>query len=89
VRFLDLIGLLHIKLFNLPLIVTSGNDPGHVPQSKHYRNLAVDVRSWDKDPAGQLIFAALLSYLAPKYNVAIFDERARDSRPHFHIEEAD
>lgn len=30
---------------SLPLVITSGNDGGHVPGSKHYRDDAVDVRS--------------------------------------------
>jgi len=49
----------------------------------------VDVRSWDKDREGQLMFAVVLAFLVLRYNLAVFDERARDGRPHFHVEEAD
>ncbi len=83
------LGIIHQQLFNIPLFVTSGNDGKHSKNSRHYRNEAFDMRSWDKTPAEQIVWATTLSEFVMKYNLAVFDERARDHSPHWHIEQAD
>jgi len=80
---------LHVELFNKPLVVTSGNDGDHSKGSKHYANQAVDLRARDKGPAEQLLFGLLLADYAQRFNLAVFDERARDKSPHWHVELAD
>jgi len=86
---LEKAGVLHDLLFGKPLIVTSGNDGRHSRRSRHYRNMAIDIRSWDKSELGQLTFHVVLAHLAKEYDLAIFDERNRDKGPHWHLEIAD
>jgi len=83
------LGTIHVRLFDKPLVITSGNDGDHSKGSKHYKGQAVDLRAWDKDPAGQAVFLGIISYIAQRANLAVFDERARDHSPHFHVELAD
>jgi len=80
---------LHWLLFAKPLVVTSGNDGDHSKGLKHYTDDAFDQRSRDKTPDEQLLWAVVLAHVAQKHNLAVFDERARDSGPHWHIERAD
>lgn len=89
VQFLNIAGAIHTTLFGKPLVVTSGNDGRHSSGSKHYQNRAVDLRSFDKDSTQQLIFGLVIAYLSPQLNLAVFDERMRDSGPHWHVEIAD
>ena len=86
---LEKLGVLHDLLFGKPLIVTSGNDARHSRTSRHYRNMAIDIRSWDKSELGQLTFHVILAHIAKEYDLAIFDERNRDKAPHWHLEIAD
>src|SRR5574341_2110925 len=69
---------LHIELFDKPLVVTSGNDGDHWLGSKHFSNLAVDLRARAKSAVEQLLFGLLLADTAQRFNLAVFDERARD-----------
>lgn len=78
-------GNAHRALFTVPLVITSGNDGTHAPGSAHYKNAAVDLRSHDKTPAGQLLFGACLAFLCEIYGLGVFDERAT-SAPHWHVE---
>lgn len=86
---MERLAALHADVFGIELTITSANDGTHGKGSKHYKGLAVDMRSWDKDDAAQLLWGALLAYLTPRWNLAVFDERARDKGPHWHIEVAD
>ena len=86
---LEKAGTFHDLLFNRPLVVTSGNDGRHSRTSRHYRGMAIDIRSWDKSELGQLTFHVILAHLAKEYDLAIFDERNRDNAPHWHLEIAD
>jgi hypothetical protein len=86
---LEKAGSFHDLLFGKPLVVTSANDGRHSRTSRHYRNMAIDIRSWDKSELGQLTFHVILAHLAKEYDLAIFDERNRDKAPHWHIEIAD
>lgn len=89
VHVLGILGSIHTALFGKDLVVTSANDGVHSRGSKHYRNLAVDLRSIDKGSDQQALFGILLQYLSPLYNLAVFDERQRDAGPHWHVEIAD
>lgn len=77
----------HEKIFDMPLVITSGNDGQHVASSAHYKNAAVDLRSIDKDLGEQMIFGMVLNFLGVKYGVGVFDERATTSK-HWHAEDA-
>ncbi len=84
--FLAAAGAAHLALFQRPLVVTSGNDSIHSKTSKHYQDKAVDLRSLDKKPAEQLLFAHILSWLGDVYQVMTFDERTKPNGPHWHCE---
>ena len=88
-RKVERLDVVHHDVFGQQLTITSANDGTHSKGSKHYRGLAVDMRSWDKDDAQQVLWGTILAYLAPRWNLAVFDERARDKGPHYHIEVAD
>lgn len=85
--FLSSAAKVHQFLFGSPMIVTSGNDGNHVTHSAHYLNFAADIRSRDLDPEGQIIFGALLCYIASKYKICVFDERATPGQ-HWHVQTA-
>jgi hypothetical protein len=85
---LSKLGHVHTLLFDLPLIIVHGEDGQHVPGSKHYIGHAVDVRTWDKDSAAQIVFLTVLAWFNTRLRLAVFDERGRSGRPHIHIEEA-
>jgi hypothetical protein len=78
----------HDALFQKPLCITSGNDGGHAPNSKHSHWKAVDVRCSDVDASGQMLFLMVLGYLSRQFGMAVFDERQLPGAGHFHVEEA-
>jgi hypothetical protein len=88
VEYLNACQGVHESLFIVPLCVTSGNDGGHAPHSKHSLWKAVDVRSSDVDSEGQLLFLMVLVYLSKSHGMAVFDERELPGAGHFHVEEA-
>lgn len=88
VLYLSAVAAAHEALFSQPLCVTSGNDGGHAPNSKHSHWKAVDVRCTDLDRAGQLVFLLVLGYLSQAVSMAVFDERQLPGAGHFHVEEA-
>lgn len=85
--FLCAAGNLHYSLFGKPLIITSGNDGNHVQHSAHYLNFAADIRSRDLLPGEQMLFGLLLSYIAPRYKICVFDERQTPGQ-HWHVQTA-
>ncbi len=86
VRFLVRAGQVHSALFNAALVITSGNDGEHAIGSAHYRNLAVDLRTNDLTPVGQLVFLIILSNLGLEDGVGVFDERLKPEGQHYHCE---
>ena len=86
-EFLQSAGQLHSFLFGKPLIITSGNDGNHVAHSAHYLNFAADIRSRDLAPDEQMLFGIVLSYIAPRYKIVVFDERATAGQ-HWHVQTA-
>ena len=88
VSFLSDAAIIHLRLFNKPLVVTSGNDGTHAPGSKHSTNKALDLRVSDKSMSEKLIFLMVCWYLSVKYHLAAFDESMLDSGPHLHVEVA-
>lgn len=85
--FLRAAAQLHRFLFGKPMVITSGNDGNHLAHSAHYLNFAADIRSRDLDLAQQLIFGLVLSYIALRYKIAVFDERAAAGE-HWHVQTA-
>lgn len=67
------------------LVVTSANDSTHGPQSKHYADLALDVRSktFAKE-AREQFRASLERSLGPKFRVLLED--ASTANQHFHVQ---
>ena len=88
VLFVVRAGNLHAALFRKPLIITSGNDGEHAEGSAHYRNAAVDMRSWDVTPVQQQLFTLVLVDLGLEEGVVVFDERANPTKQHWHCEVA-
>lgn len=86
-EFLQTAGQLHMFLFGKVLIITSGNDGNHVAHSAHYLNFAADIRSRDLAPDEQMLFGMVLSFIAPKYKIVVFDERATPGQ-HWHVQTA-
>jgi hypothetical protein len=88
VGFLNEAGRIHNALFNLPLIVTSGNDGQHVPGSAHGKNEAADLRSHDLSDVEQLIFFLCMIRIQEKFGIVILDERYTHA-PHWHVQTAE
>jgi hypothetical protein len=62
------------------LVITSGTDGSHMPNSKHYRGEAVDIRTRDWTPAvREQVRAALERELGPKFGVL-------DEGDHLHVQ---
>lgn len=74
------------KMYEFDIVITSANDSKHVAESKHYKNMAVDVRSKNfYDHAQKSIFMDRLRYsLGPEYTVILEEEGEEDE--HFHIQ---
>jgi len=84
--FLIVLGLVHLHLFNLPVVVTSGKDSQHVGSSKHYKGDAVDLRISDLLPAYQPAFLLALRVLCDRFHLAMFDESYAPGMGHVHVE---
>lgn len=80
------LALLHQLLFAQPLVMTSAKDGQHSAGSLHAEGKAFDVRTRDKSDEANLIFMAVLSYIATGAPIAVFDERQLAGAPHIHIE---
>ena len=87
VEFLKHAAELHNELFSQELVITSGNDGQHVAHSAHYLNFAADIRSRDLTPDEQMLFGLVLSFIAPRYKIVVFDERATPGQ-HWHVQTA-
>jgi len=85
--FLRSAGRVHQFLFGKPMIITSGNDGNHVQHSAHYLNFAADIRSRDLAADEAMLFGQVLSFIAPKYKIVVFDERATAGE-HWHVQTA-
>lgn len=64
-----------------------GNDGQHVAHSAHYLNFAADIRSRDLGQDEQMLFGLVLSFIAPRYKIVVFDERATPGQ-HWHVQTA-
>jgi hypothetical protein len=84
--FLVRLGLIHLHLFNAPVVVTSGKDAIHAASSKHYKGDAVDLRITDLPPGDQPAFLLILRVLCDKFCLAMFDETYAPGMGHVHVE---
>ena len=68
------------------LVITSLNDGQHTPNSRHYKNEAIDIRSKNfPDREGKRLFRQELElFLGPSFRVMIEDE-GKDNE-HFHVQ---
>lgn len=85
-NYVEHLGMTHRLLFGKDLVITSGKEGKHVQNSFHYRGLALDVRTMDKEPEEQLLFLNVISFSAPSRGVAVFDERTSSDEKHVHLE---
>lgn len=86
ISFVQHLAAIHLVVFGIDLVVTSGKDSIHSPGSLHAQGKAVDVRIKDLEPDAQLLFFSILAYAAPANGIAVFDERALGSEAHVHLE---
>jgi hypothetical protein len=87
-RALVVLAHVHVFLFDKTLVITSANDGTHAQGSKHYRNLACDVRSKDKTEAENVVFAAILTQQFARLGISFYREAAGTENEHWHIEVA-
>lgn len=68
------------------LVITSMNDSNHTPNSKHYKNEAIDIRSKNfKDQVDKHIFRYELELcLGPFFTVLLENENTANE--HFHVQ---
>ena len=83
---LRVIGLVHLHLFDCPVIVTSARDQEHGVNSKHYKGLAVDLRLSDLRASWYVPFLSVLYVLSDRFGLAIFDEHNLAGSSHVHVE---
>jgi hypothetical protein len=84
--FLITAGLVHMHLFNMLLVVTSGKDGQHSPGSKHGTGKALDLRIADLASQDQPAFLLCLRVLCARFGLAMFDESNLPGAGHVHIE---
>lgn len=84
--FIVHMGYVHRILFGDPLVITSGKDGTHSPNSLHAVGKAVDVRTRDLDDTEQLLFLSVLLWAASNRECTVFDERALPGAGHIHVE---
>jgi len=77
----------HAGAYGKPLVVTSADDGIHASGSKHYKRMAVDIRSRELSMEEQRDFAHWLSDAQEQYGLGVFDERFIGA-PHWHVEVA-
>ena len=85
-NFVAHLNAIHQLLFGGGLVVTSAKDGQHTPGSLHAEGKAIDIRTEDKDPQGNMLFLMVLVYAAEAMPITIFDERNLPGSPHIHIE---
>ena len=68
------------------LVITSANDSKHLPSSKHYQNLALDLRSksFPNARSKAAFRAALEKALGPRFRVLL--EGVGTPNEHFHVQ---
>jgi len=86
--FLTPLGLTMLSLFDQPAVITSARDAIHGTGSKHYTGKAIDVRVRDIRPEWQSTFLLVLTVLAQRFKLTVFDERNLPGEPHIHVEVA-
>lgn len=70
---------------NITLVITSGNDSIHSPNSLHYQDLAIDLRANNlNDAEANAIIAELRSDLGNDYDIIY--ENSGTANDHIHIE---
>jgi len=86
--FLTPLGLVALHLFDQPVTITSAKDALHGVGSKHYTGHAVDLRTRDMRLEWQSTFLLVLTVLADRFGLTVFDERNLPGEPHIHVETA-
>ena len=85
-QFAARLAYLHFLLFHRPLVITSGKDSVHVKSSFHDVGRALDFRTHDKNDSEMVAFLGVLAYMAPLYEMRVFDERVGPGGEHVHVE---
>lgn len=86
--FLTPLGLVYLHLFDNKCVITSARDAMHGKGSKHYIGQAVDLRTRNLPPEWQSTFLLVLTVLADRFKLTVFDERNQPGEPHIHVEVA-
>jgi hypothetical protein len=86
VDFLAVLGIVHMALWQSPVIVTSARDQMHAANSAHARGKAVDVRVSDVPAFERDRLLAVVLVLCDRFNLTVFDERNLPGAGHFHVE---
>lgn len=86
--FLTPLGLVHLHLFDAPAVITSAKDANHTHGSKHYIGKAVDIRVKGLLPKWQPTLLLVLTVLADRFKLCVFDESNLPGEAHIHIEVA-
>lgn len=85
-QFLARLGLVHLHLFNTPLMLTSAVDAKHAVGSKHYKGDAVDLRIVDIGRPGSTTQLLVVRELCQEFKCCVFDESNLTVGPHYHVE---
>lgn len=85
-RFLAVLGQVHLHLFDTPVVITSAVDATHAPGSKHFQGNAVDIRLSDLTPESQMILILIVRRLSLEMDLAYFDETMLPGAGHLHVE---
>jgi hypothetical protein len=84
--FLRYLASVFKSLFNTDMVITSGRDGTHAENSLHNTGRAVDLRTNQLTPAGQVMFLCVLAYLTLTNAIAAYDERRVPGGEHVHLE---
>ena len=83
---LEPLGTIHLRLFDKPLVITSGRDSIHAPSSKHGQGKALDLRVNDKSPEEAACLLFILRIIARRFQLAVFHESNLPGQAHIHLE---
>ena len=84
--FLTPLGLVHLHLFDVPAVITSGRDASHSKASKHYSGKAVDLRIKHLPLQWIDTYLLVLGVFEERFGLAVFDERFLPGETHIHVE---
>jgi len=85
--FLTCLAMIHLRLFNLPLVVQFVGSRAGTAAFDPREGVWVRLRATDKDREQQLVMVVVLGYLCKVYRLAFRDERETEFGVCFRVEE--